>query len=319
MFGMANLDKIVSDISSQSGSSKDKVESLIEDKIAEFSGMITKEAAAHLVAKEMGLRLETSHNGRFQIKNIVSGMRNVAFTARIFKISPINEFQKKNGEKGRVVNVFLSDGTGYIRVPLWNDQVKIVEDEEVKVGDVVHVFGGMSRENIYGEIEISLGKFGGMRKSDDVDIPSLESIGKGFLENTRTKIENLVPGTFEVRATIVQIFKGNFVFENDVGEKSMFFSCLLDDGTADIRAVFFKSLAEQLSGLTASDIETLSPDARLEAVSKRVLGREVIVSGKVKKNKLFDRLEMIADSVKDINPIEESKRLVEEIEVRIGA
>jgi len=316
---MANLDQIVSDISSRSGAAREKIESLIGDKVIEFSGMITKEAAAHLVAKEMGLQLESSQSGRFQIKNLVSGMRNVTFVARVFKISAINEFQKKNGEKGRVVNVFLSDGTGYTRVPLWNDQVKMVEDEEVKVGDVVQVFGGMSKDNMYGEIEVSLGRFGGIRKSDDdYGLPSLESIGRGFQESTRTKIANLVPGTFEVRGTIVQVFRGNFIFENDVGEKAMFFSCLLDDGTADIRTVFFRSLAEQISGLAAADLEPLGIDDRLDAVRKSVLGREVIVSGKVKKNKFFDKLEMVADSVKDINPIEESKRLVEEIEVKIG-
>lgn len=316
---MANLDQIVSDISSQSGSAREKVDSLIEDKLLEFSGMITREAAAHLVAKDMGLQLESSQSGRFQIKNLVSGMRNVTFAARVFKISAINEFQRKNGEKGRVVNVFLSDGTGYTRVPLWNDQVKMVEDEEVKVGDVVQVFGGMSKDNMYGEVEVSLGKFGGMRKSDDDSgVLGMESIGQGFQESARTKIANLVPGAFDVRGTIVQVFRGNFIFENDVGEKAMFFSCLLDDGTADIRAVFFKSLAEQVSGLTAADIEPLGPDARLDAVRKSVLGREMLVSGKVKKNKFFDKLEMVADSVKDINPIEESKRLVEEIELKIG-
>jgi hypothetical protein len=38
----------------------------------------------------------------------------------------------------------------------------------------------------------------------------------------------------------------------------------------------------------------------------------------VKKNKLFDRLEMMANDFKDLNVLEESKKLVEEIELAIG-
>ena len=319
-FGMATLEEIVSEISRQSGTAAENVNSLIEDKLIEFSNMITKEAAAHLVARDLDVKIETSQTSKFQIKNLVSGVRNVNLVARVFKTSSITEFQKKNGEKGRVVNVFLSDGSGYTRLPLWNDQVKIIEEGTVKVGDVVQVFGGMSKDNVYGEVEISIGKFGSIRKvEDDSVVPGMDDIEQElFQENSQTKISGLVPGNFDVRGTIVQVFKGNFIFESDGGEKAMFISCLVDDGTGDIRTVFFRSLAEKISGATASDIAGLDVASRHDVVKKGVLGKEIMISGKVKNNSFFNTLEMVADSVEDINPIEESKRLVEEIEAKIG-
>ncbi|MBI4894333.1 MAG: hypothetical protein HY833_01205 [Candidatus Aenigmarchaeota archaeon] len=317
---MATLEEIVSEISRQSDTAAENVNSLIEDKLIEFSNMITKEAAAHLVARDLDAKIETAQTSKFQIKNLVSGVRNVNLVARVFKTSPITEFQKKNGEKGRVVNVFLSDGSGYTRLPLWNDQVKIIEDGSVKVGDVVQVYGGMSKDNVYGEVEISIGKFGSIRKVDDDSlVPGMEDIGQGFIqENPQTKISGLVPGNFDVRGTIVQVFKGNFIFESDGGDKAMFISCLLDDGTGDIRTVFFRGLAEQLSGTTAADLDALDLASRHDVVKKGVLGKEIMISGKVKNNSFFNTLEMVADSVEDINPIEESKRLVEELEAKIG-
>jgi len=317
---MATLEEIVAEISRQSGSSVESVNSLVEDKLIEFSSMITKEAATHLVARDLDATIEPPQASKFQIKNLVSGVRNVNLVARVFKTSSITEFQKKNGEKGRVVNLFLSDGSGYTRLPLWNDQVKIVEDGTIKVGDVVQVFGGMSKDNVYGEVEISIGKFGSVRKSDDDSlVPGMEDIGQGFSQEAApTNISGLVPGNFDVRGTIVQVFKGNFLFESDGGEKAMFVSCLVDDGTGDIRTVFFRGVAEQVAGTTASDLEGLDVESRHEVVKRGVLGKEIVVSGKVKNSNFFNALEMVADSVKDINPIEESKRLVEEMEVKIG-
>ncbi len=317
---MASLEELVSNIQKQSNITAEKINALIDDKCLEFSGMITKEAAAHLVAREIGVKLPTADSTKLQIKNLVPGMRGVNIIGRVFKVTPINEFQKRNGEKGKVANLFISDGTGYTRVPLWNDQVKIVEEEIVKVGDAIQVFGGFSKENIYGEVEVSIGKFGGLRKVEDEYLaPSLESVGKNyFSEGGQVKIAELVPGDFEIRGTIVQVSRGNFIFETDTGEKAMVISCLVDDGTGDIRTVLFRNVAEQVSGLSAKELENMDIDARLDLIKRNMLGKEVVVAGKVKKNKFFDSLEIIADSVKDINPLEESKRVAEELEAKIG-
>lgn len=316
-----SVEDLIKSIHEKSKSSEAEIKDMIESKMEEFGGMITKEAAAHLVARDLDIDIPRGESARLQIKNIVTGMRGINIVGRVFKITPINEFQKKNGDKGRVANVFISDGTGYIRVPLWNDQVKLVEDELVKPGDAVQIFGGLGKDNIYGEVEISVGKFGGIRKIDDDSlVPGLEAIGKNYFSEgvQRAGIADLVPGNFEIKGTIVQVMRGNFLFETNEGEKALVISCILDDGTGDIRTVFFRTQGEQISGLAPKDLENLDNDAKLDIVRRSVMGKEIIVSGKVKKNKFFDALEMVADSVKGLNPLEESKRIAEELEAKIG-
>lgn len=315
-----SLEEILSNLQKQSKLPQEKIDAMIDDKCIEFSGMITKEAAAHLVARELGLSLPRSDSTKLQIKNIVSGMRNINVIGRVFKISPINEFQKKNGDKGRVVNIFISDGTGYTRVPLWNDQVKIVEDEIIKTGDAVQVFGGFSKDNIYDEVEISVGKFGGLRKvEDDYLAPSMELISKSFVsENRRVDISDLIPGNFEVKGTVTQVFRGKFIFENETGEKSIVISVSIDDGSGEIRAVLFRELAEKVSGVSVKDLENLDPDQRQELVKQKMIGKDLIILGKVKNNQFFQKLEIVADQIKDLNVLDESKRIAEEIETKLS-
>lgn len=318
---MAPIDDILSIIQKEAKLTPEKLNELIDDKILEFSGMITKEAAAHLVARELEVNLPKADGAKLQIKNIVSGMRGINIIGRVFKISPITNFQKKNGDKGRVSNIFVSDGTGYTRVPLWNDQVKIVEEEVIKVGDAVQIFGGFSKDNIYGEVEISVGKFGGLRKvEDDYNLaPSMESIQRSVIsENRRMKISDLVPGTSEIKGTVVQVFKGKFLFDSDSGEKGMVVSIIVDDGSGDIRTVMFRDVAEKATGLKTKDLEPLDPDQRLELVKGKLLGKELIISGKVKNNTFFQKLEIVADYIKDLNPLDESKRIAEDIEAKLG-
>jgi len=294
-----------------------------------------------LVAKEFDISLPENSLGRMPIKKVVSGMRNVSITGRVFKISKINEFKKSNGSAGRVSNIFIGDNTGVIRVPLWDEQVKLLEEGTISVGDIIQVGNGLARENTFGEVEISLGRFGSINILEDfVDLPSAEELLKmSFnISPERADISDAISGgSFELKGTIAQVFRGNFLFEvcplcngkvedskcmehGDVAPShAMVVSFILDDGTDDLRCVSFRKSAEELIGMPSEELSKLEPEERYGMVSSNLLGREIILSGRIKKNKMSGRMEMMVNGFKDINPLEESKRLVDEIELMVGA
>lgn len=316
-----SLEDIVNEIQKKTRKNKSEVLALVSDKHNELSGLITKEAAAHLVARDLGIEVQSNGTRIIQIKNIFSGMRSIMTIGRVFKTSPINSFDKKNGDKGRVVNLFVADSTGYTRIPLWNDQVKIVEDNIVKIGDVVEISGGLSKENNFGEVEISLGKFGTIRPIEEIPgLPSLEELNRKYFSNQpqRITLEDVVPGNFVFKATVSEIFRGRFLFDSG-GEQAMIVSCLLDDGIGTIRSVMFRDIAEKACGVKVSDISGIDEQARYNLVTEKLLGREMIFSGRIKKNEMSGMLEMIANEIKDINPLDESKRIMEELEALVGA
>jgi replication factor A1 len=339
-----SVEEILSEIEKRTNIPRNELEEKVKKRHEELFGLVNEEGAAHLVARELGVDLLEYNKRRLQIKNIVAGAKNINIIGRVFRISPINEFTRQNGSKGRVVNLFIGDNTGYVRMPLWNDQVKLIEDEMIKLGDIVRITNGFSRENIFGDVEVDLGKYGSIRTIEDsLDIVSANELNKKFfsLEPERTIIKDITTGNFEIKATIVDVFKGKFIFDvcsicsgtvKGSGERyiceehgevepkcALVVSCIVDDGSGDIRAVFFRDLAERVCGINAEELKNLGAEERYKILSKKLLGKELILSGIVKNNRMFDRLEMMVVNFKDLNVQEESKNLLEKIELMVGA
>lgn len=95
-------------------------------------------------------------------------------------------------------------------------------------------------------------------------------------------------------------------------------SAILDDGTGDLRVTFFRDLAEKVIGASAGEINDFDLEKRYELINERLIGKELIIKGRVKKNKMFDRLEMIGQDFKNINISEESINLFEELKSKVG-
>ncbi|MEM7826166.1 MAG: DUF2240 family protein [Candidatus Aenigmatarchaeota archaeon] len=331
------FEEILKEIEKASGLSREEVVKRIEEKRKEFSDLLTEEGAAYLVANDFGLDLIEKKRRQLEIRNIVAGMKNVSFVGRVFNITPIVSFERIDGSVGKVVNVFIGDDTGFVRVPLWNDQVKLIEEGGIKIGDTVQVTNGISKEGIYG-IEVSIGKYGLISKIECDDIPDLEYLQKKYLFQPikRMPIKDLSEGRAEIVGTVVHVFKNKLFFEicpeceNTLVKKEQKFICsqhgevlpskalvitaIIDDGTANIRAVFFREQAEKVIQISAKELEEMEEEKRFELVKEKLLGRELQLTGRVKKNLLFDRVEFIVNESKDLNVLEESKRLAEELE-----
>jgi len=306
------VEELLQELEKRSGLSREELMKRIDKKISELDNLITVEGAIYLIAREFGIEL-TSPRRRVTISSILPGMRKVSFIGRVFKISRIVEFGV--GNKGKVVNLFVGDSTGYVKIPLWNEQVNFIDQKKVTVGSLVQVINGFAREGIYGEVEVSLGKFGMLKVLDTEipEIPSAEELVQKFSSFEKVKIKDIRPGNFEITGFIVKVFKANYVY-NSNGEKIMIIPVLIDDGTSDIRVSFFRELAETLAGISVDELEKIEEDKRKSFLEERLLGKEIIVEGRVKKNEMYDRLEMVATNIKPFNPTEESYKLVEELE-----
>ncbi|MEM5829246.1 MAG: OB-fold nucleic acid binding domain-containing protein [Candidatus Aenigmatarchaeota archaeon] len=332
-----SLEELLLEMEKSSGLSREELMKKIKEKREEFSDLLTEEGAAYLVANELGLDLVEKRRRELEIKNIVPGMKSVSFVGRVFNITPIINFERQDGSSGKVVNIFVGDDTGFVRIPLWNDQAKLVEEGELKLGDSVQVTNGLAKEGIYG-IEVSIGRYGFINKIECESLPSLEYLRKKHLQQTdRVAIKDLRPGKAEIVATVVHIFKGKFFFdvcpecENTLvkkdqkllcpqhGEvspsKALLITTIVDDGTGNIRAVFFRDQAEKVLQVSAKELEEMDEEKRYEVIKQWLLGRELQLTGRVKKNIAFNRIEFIVSEAKDLNVIEESKRLAGEIEI----
>jgi len=118
------LPTLISEISQKTGKSEEEISNLIKAKVDKFSGLLTEQGAAYMVQKELGLKQEALE--QMQIGQLTDGMKGIEIKGLVETIFPIKEFEK-NGKKGKLKSFILSDGTGEVRVTLWNDQTEKYE------------------------------------------------------------------------------------------------------------------------------------------------------------------------------------------------
>ncbi len=320
------MEEIVKRICFATGMGEEEVLNRIEDKKTELSGLISDEGAAFLVAKEMGI--EVAQQQRLNIESVMPGMQNVDVVGKIVKISPIREFKTEKAQ-GRVANVTIADETGSVRVSLWNEETDKLQD--LVEGDVIRMKGYVKEDNL-GRPEVRLGRYGLIAKSD-------EKVGEIRQRKTeRAKISELREGQYtEIRAAIVQVFEGNVFYEicpeckarlkeeteykcpehGDVEpEYGIIISGIVDDGSGNIRAVFFNEQTEKLLGMTKAEAKKLfDRKKKLSTVIENVpLGRDFLITGKARRNSFFDRLEFIASDVKEMDVKREIEMMLNKLE-----
>jgi len=313
---------------------KNEAEKRIIEKQNELSNLVSKEGAAYIIAKEMGIELfpqKSQTQRRLEIKNILPKIRNLNLEARIVNIFPVKEFESK-GRKGKVASVILGDQTGTIRMSLWDQQTEMID--KLKPGMAVEVFGGYTRENNIGSVEIRLSGRGGVKILEQSDLPEISKMKTE--RKARSSIRELKEGEFtELRAAVVQLFETNYFYEvcpecgsrvkEETGfkceehgkvkpAKNIVLSGVIDDGTGNIRAVFFRDNALKLIGMDMEEA-LKRQDALLHDLD--VLGKEFIMSGRVRRNKMFNRLEFVANKVSDIDIEREASKLINKLGTKV--
>jgi ssDNA-binding replication factor A large subunit len=318
------IDELIAKITTASRLSEEEIKNLIEEKQIELSGLISEEGAAYLVAKELGLELRRETE-RLNIENVMPGMQNVNVTGKITRISPVREFKTEKAE-GRVANITIGDKTGSVRMSLWNEEIEKLAG--LAVGDVVNIRGYVKSDNLM-QPEIRLGRKGEIVKLEGEEI-SQEFVSVAAQNyqrvSERSFIGDLREGLYRsVRAPILQVFEGNVFYEvcpeckkrlkeTDQGwncaehgsveaEYNIVISGIIDDGTGNVRAVFFNDVAEKLIGTTKVEAKKLfDRKKKLEAVLSLIpLGKDFVFDGRVRHNDIFDRLEFIVNSVSPVD------------------
>jgi len=322
---------IISKIKEKSNISEEELNKKIKAKLDQLSGLISKEGAAHIIANELGVKLFEQTSGKLQIKNILTGMRDVETLGQVIRKSEIRKFQV-NSRQGQVGNLFIGDETGSIRVVCWGSKA----DEILKVneGDIVKIKSGYIKEN-NGQKEIHMNDKGiimvnpsgeSVQAVKQTVAPRPEAIRKKIAELNETSsnvelfgtvVQTFEPRFFEVcpmcnkRAKPIE---GSFFCEEHKKVEpnySYVLNLVLDDGTETIRAVFFRDQLDKLLNKTHGQVLGYkNNNAEFEPVKNDLLGKQIIIKGRTTKNQMFDRLEFM---VNDVNPEPNPKEEIQKI------
>jgi hypothetical protein len=235
--------------------SEDQLELQIAQKIESFHGLLTREVAIRLIAKESGLLKEKEKT--FKLGEIPKGERKISFRAKVKKIWPIAKYA--SGKKSRVVEV--KDESGTMPLILWNEDVNLAA--RLRSRDEIEVKGAYERS---GELHLSYS--GELKTVEEAEFTSLEELRDGEYVHVRGRICRL--DGFDAFVHGMNTSKG--------------FSFMITDGKIERRVIIWEEpeRGEKLregdevmieDGLVNNSNIDLSSDARILARRNMLIGQ----------------------------------------------
>ncbi len=316
---------IIQKILSSTGLSTEEVDRRILEKQKELSDLVSREGAAFIVAKELGLDILDRQKNYTKISELKEGDRALNFVGRIARVFEPKEFERE-GKKSKVASLFLIDESGQTRLTLWDRQAEVAT--KVKVGDAVEVSGAYTKAN-NGAIEVRLGNRANIKLLEQSSLPKIEDLQTA--QKKEFSIENLREGmSGELRAAVVQVFDNEQFYEicpqcsmrikeengkynckthGEIAEPALtlVISCVVDDGTGNVRAVFFRESACKLLGM---DMPTVLRKRGKLFRDVDLAGKELILNGRPRRNQMFERLEFIVSDFREANAREEIEKII---------
>ena len=330
------VEEIIAKIKETKQLSNDEIEAKIKQKMDQLSGLISREGASHIVANELGVKL-FPEEGPVKVNQVLVGMRSVELNVKIMRLFPLREFNT-NGRQGKVASAIVADETGTMRITCWG--TKADELAALQETNIIKLVDGYVKEN-NGAKEVHMNDRSRLLVNPPgITINAVEGTTPTQMqEKTRKRIVELTENAnnIELLGTVVQVYDIKF-FERcptcrkRIRQQETGFSCaehgavqpdyayvlnaILDDGSGNIRCVFFTEQIQQLLKKQHDDIMAFmrAPES-FGQIKTDLLGEMTKLSGRVTKNAMFDRIEFMANKVdRDINPEEEIKRLQKELE-----
>jgi replication factor A1 len=268
---------------------REDVERRIRDEQEKAAGLLTEEAAAHLVASSLGLEgVGERIEAKLRIGDLTSGLNDVSFTGRVIHVFPPHTFSRKDGREGKVLRMLVGDSTGSVSVVFWDDKVDHVIASKISPRKLVRILHGYTRERM-GEIEVNMGNRGVLYLEPldvvDEDFPELDRffITPGEVHKT---------GTVNLTGVVVDRFPTS-TFTRQDGTEGKVSRLVLEEGGGRINLVLWNDKVEEFEGVDAG--------TRIRLVGGRARDRE---DGSIEVHTSWmSKFEVVEEGVQPLEPV----------------
>ena len=199
-----------------------------------------------------------------KITNLKIGLVDLDLYGKITAIKKLSKFSKKDGSEGVVSSLEIADETGKTRVILWDTKAELINN--FKIGDVVEIIGGYTRQGLNNIVEIHLGKNGNITKNTKLKITIPKEIleSKSVLLNvsgdsshgsmeTRLADLNDKMTNISIIARITGISKIR-EFNRKDGTNSQVGSVLVMDNSGSSKITFWNNMTEHMKKVQIGDV-----------------------------------------------------------------
>jgi len=299
-----NSESYIKKIVEETGLSKKEIQQMVQEKKAELKGLITDEGALFVIAKELGVDVKEENKDLLKdidinISDITTNMKNIVIAGRIKVINSVRSFDRDGGQTGYVGSFILNDKTGDIRIVLWDDHVKLFNNPNFEINELVKIVNGTPRKSKYGGLEIHVGKFSNIVLSpEDIDYKLFPKIK--FKANDISEI-NLNLSSVSIEGKVIQKSQISKFTRKD-GSEGKVGSLTIMDPTGTIRVTFWNEDTEKLNSIDTGDslsIINLSP--RQSSLDSKVIDLHANPGTTLKKKSIEVEIEeKLIDNIKTL-------------------
>lgn len=207
-------------------------------------GLIADESLLRIIAAELGVEIPSEDGSvkhRLSLGHLVAGLNNATVTGRIAAIYPVRTFE--GPKPGKLGSLTIVDNDGFVRVILWNEQTKLLESGELKVGQIAKFIHGYTKADKFGIPELHIGERSQVELSPqdtkDQDYPTISKF------TTKVKDISIDQKSVNLEANVTEIFSlSTFSRSDQTAGKVM--RAKIADETGEKIAVFWNEKAEEV-------------------------------------------------------------------------
>ncbi len=263
----------------------------------------------------------------------------VSFQGIISAIDDVRKITLKSGEDISLLGFNVSDTSDSIRVTAWRERADELS-KSLKNGDGILLKSVELRYSNYSQKnEVTISNDSSIEKIDlKIENIKVSERSSNFKQNNFsgnfTDINTIQSsGFFEIKGVISNELKNIRFYEacsecrkkidnctcDKAGDKklTMITSHFLEDESGKIRATFIGEAAEKLVGEKAELIvkvkDTPDYEKLLRKLSTSIIGRDIMIKGRVKFNDYSDAYEIVASNFQDINVDDDLENRIKEI------
>ena len=288
-------------------------------------------------SKEFDIEGESIDN----IKALQNRQGVVTFDGIITSIDNLKNVSLKSGENVSLLGFTVNDNSDGIKVTLWRDIAEeysktLSVGQGLRLRDVMVRYSTFSNRNEISVMKDSILELKHLEIKNIKNIESSENKLSKSYSGEITKIGNInAPGMVEIKGFVAKDLTKITTYEsctncfkkiencscgvNDGTKIRMIINIIVDDGTGTLRSTLMGETAEKFIGVETEKIVQIKETSEdfekfLENKSLEILGKDMIIKGKVKFSDYSNSYELSVYDFKDVNINEELEKVMNKIE-----
>lgn len=236
--------EILAKLQEKTGKSEEELNAIAEEKTKRFNGLLSKEAALFLLAREAGIFIEGKPLQPVPINQLQAGSSNIDVIGVVKRVFPPKEFQNKNKPgTGKKASVLIADSTGEIFATFWHHDAE--KTLQIPTGTTI-----LLRNVAVSSFNNQTGLNFGYRSELQLNPEQAQSVSLPKIELQKTKMGEIKNQAFNlnVEGIVDEIFPTR-EFTKSNGEGGKLQRIRLTDENAEIQAIAWNEKTQETENL----------------------------------------------------------------------